>query len=558
MKYATLTLSGTLRDTAPAIRAALFTGTEYLALDKLRARVESILATDSTERVMIVRKEGFSTGGLARWTALRRLIERLVKAGKEVTYYAAQYDTLDLYLSSAATRRLINPVGRVMLGGIASRSLFVQRLLRRNRISIDVYRHGRYKSAADALTRSDMDPHHREQVEAYLGPIWERILETIAQGMGKERAAVDELAGGLVLSPEEATQGGWIHEASTAHSVLAAWKEEKVRADRPKKWRGRSGKGPKVAVLHLEGAIADGKSRMSGLLGEVVGSDTFVQTVDKVRKSSAYKAVIIRVVSPGGSATGSEDIRSALLRLAKAKPLVVSMGAVAGSGGYWVANLGVPVFAEEDTITGSIGVVVARAGFGRSAARVGVNHDGVHYGALARSQSSLEELDDAGRRAYTKTVGDVYRSFLDLVSSTRSLSRDAVVERAEGRIWSGGAAYAHGLVDEVGDLDSAAARIAEKLGAASVSLVSLPRLKLSFLERMITRSSTAAALAGAIGADGSAGALRRAAASLLPGLSIGFGAEVTLAAAGEWIGRPLVLMPEACQASILGSASSLM
>ncbi len=500
MKYAVLSLKGDFRESGPASRfAALATG-PFTAHDALRFRVERIIARSSVDRVLVKKAAGFSAGSPANLASIRKLITKLREAGKKTVFYAADYDLPDLYLASACDMRLVGPVGTVRPAGIFRSFLFFGKLIKQQKVEVDVYRHGKYKSAADALTRTDLDPANREQYEDLLGAIYESWLTKITEGYGVDRATVDELVSGGVLSAKEAREAGWISEIKTSDSLTAEWINGGAKRFKVRKIKPRYGHGPKVVVLNIEGMIADGTSRPGSLVGDIVGADSFVPVVNAVRRDKSVRGVILRVNSPGGSATASEDIRAALGRLAEAKPVVVSMAGVAASGGYWISTVG-PIVADENTVTGSIGTIVARFNLRAMAERYGITEDSIGYGPLAGAFSPFTKSTKEYKRAFEKAADSVYDSFLRLVAESRSMDVDAVKDRAEGRVWTGTAAFSRGLVDKVGDFDGAVETIMEKLGVEGVKLVSMPRIRLSFFERMIRRNMPSSAVAYDFSAD---------------------------------------------------------
>ena len=500
MKYAVLNLKGSFRESGPASRAAALATGPFTAHDALRFRVEKIVAKSSVDRVLIKKAAGFSAGSPANLASIHKLITKLREAGKQTAYYAADYDLPDLYLASACDVRLIGPVGTIRPTGIHRSFLFFGKLLKQQKVEVDIYRHGKYKSAADGLTRTDLDPANREQYEELLGAVYESWLTRISDGYGVDRSKVDELMSGGILAAEEAREAGWISEIKTANSLTADWIKAGAKLFKVKKIKSSYGHGPKIVVLHLEGMIADGTSRPGGLVGEIAGADTFVPIVNAVRRDKSVRGVILRLNTPGGSATASEDIRAALARLAETKPVVVSMAGVAASGGYWVSTVG-PIVADEITVTGSIGTVVARINLRAMAERYGVTEDSIGYGPLAGAFSPFTKAAKEHQKAFEKAADSVYDSFLNLVATSRSMDVDAVKERAEGHVWTGTAAFSRGLVDKVGDFDGAVETMMEKLGVEGVKLVSMPRVRLSFFERMIRRNMPSTAIAADFGAD---------------------------------------------------------
>ena len=229
---------------------------------------------------------------------------------------------------------------------------------------------------------------------------------------------------------------------------------------------------PSVAVMHLSGTIVDGTTTSAG---SIVSGPT-VKAIRELIDDEKVEGVVVRVNSPGGSATASEAIRQALLELKAKKPVVVSMGEMAASGGYWVSCLGVPVYAERGTITGSIGVFSMKLSFGSLMKRVGVHVENIALDEAAVAFAPDRPWNDDDEATLQKTIDDVYTRFLDIVGEARGIEVEQLHDLAGGRVWSCTQAKQHCLVDEIGGLDNCLAVVAKKADLESYEVVHRPQL----------------------------------------------------------------------------------
>lgn len=498
MKYAVLKLSGSYRETGPAVSSLLSVRSErQFRFDHFLIRVEHILSSRKISTVLIDCAQDFRTMLAGGAEAVREQLERLADSGRKTIFYAAEYSPLQLYLASACTRRMIHPLGTLSFLGLSRSFLFFKPAADKLRIESTVLRRGRYKSAGDRFRTDRMDPFNREQYERYLHGAVREMGEKITAGMEKTQADLDELTAGRMLSAEEALEEGWVHEIRTSDQLRREWKRRKHR-NRSVKKVGRSyGRGrKKIAVLVFEGAVIDGKSKRHPLLGQAVGAESFVPHVHKLADDSSVKGVVLRVNSGGGSAAASEDIRNALEELREKKPLVVSMSEAAASGGYWISCGAERIFAHEDTLTGSIGVITLHLAVQNFLKRYGINAESLRTGPHADLGSALRPITGEEKKMLDGTVERLYRSFIRRVADARNQDPRRVEKIAGGRVWSGSDALQEGLVDEVGGLVQAVDYLKGQLGLPKPKIVFYPRVRRSLIERLLERSSADGACAG--------------------------------------------------------------
>lgn len=506
MKYTVIELSGTYRETGVLVSglAAANTGKQF-RMDHLVEKVNKLLGGGSVQTIIIHRKEDFSCPSLAGIEAIRRLVMRMRAEDRTVLYYSVSYSLDDLYIASACNRRVAHPQGTVSFLGRSVSQLYFAKLLNKQSIGIDVIRHGRYKSAMNRFTRDSVDRFDREQIERILHVMVARVRTLTSSDMLISDATIDALLDGQVLTTAESVERGWIERLDDFEGVEEEFRTKKrTRVAREKKIKGKIGhSGPRVSVMFFEGAIDHGNNRRSPLLGQIMGSDWYVRQLREVRKDKKTQALILRVNSPGGSATASEDIRRELQRVQEKKPVIVSMGSVAASGGYWISMAANRIFAQKFTITGSIGVISALINISDFFKKNGITSSVIKQGDHADLGSALRKMSVEERRIFEQTTERIYVDFVRLVAESRGLSEQDVIEMAEGRIWSGEDAVQNGLVDEIGDLRDAIDYAAARLGVSSVEARFGPGIKRPLAARLLQgRSETAGESEGLINIAG--------------------------------------------------------
>ncbi|TVR68053.1 MAG: signal peptide peptidase SppA, partial [Spirochaetaceae bacterium] len=488
MKYTVIELNGRYQESGQPSGGFPRTGAasrRVFRFDRFYELVERILKRKTPTRVLVIRREHFSVPAFGALEEISAALGRLAAAGKELYYYASEYEAADCVLAAACSRRIVHPLGTVSFLGVALPGLFFRNLIDTHRIGVTVIRRGRYKSAADPFRTERYDEHSRAQylalVEGAVGTMREAVKDVIPPDV------LDEMIGGRILTAPEARQSGLVQELCPLETLVTRWKEEKkkMREWKPGKLRGACGSGPRVAVLFFEGSITEGDTRRSPLLGNTLGDRAIIRSIRALRKSRRIKAVVFRVNSGGGSAIASENILRELEALGEKKPLVVSMGPVAGSGGYWISTTGRRLFALPTTITGSIGVITLFFDVSRFLSDHGITADCVKEGGSADLGSALRPLSEAERGRIDAVVDHLYRLFLQRVAAFRGMTPEEVDLLGEGRLWLGSAALQAGLVDENGGLRDAIEHARSLIGAKSVRLLFRPRVKPALATRLL-------------------------------------------------------------------------
>lgn len=426
----------------------------------------------------------------ARLQGLRRSIQRLRKAGKEVWVHLEGAGIREYYLAVAANRISVLPTGTLDITGLCSEVMFFLGAMEKLGIEADVVQMGRYKAAGEMFTRRDMSTAHREMLESLLDDIYAQIVEGVAEGRSIDAGQVREAFDRGPFLAAEARELGLVdelaYEDQVEEKLVAACDGSPVieRADyarrRAREMQAqvlRESRGA-IGLLHIGGTIKTGDSIPGPEGANASGSDTIRSALKDLRERDEIRGVLVRVASPGGSGLASDLIWRELVRTRERKPVVISLGDVAASGGYYVAVAGAPVIAEPGTITGSIGVVAGKANLRGLYDRLGITKETIQRGRHAGLYSDYVPLGEEERARIRTEAEHFYDDFLAKVAAARKLTREAVHAAAEGRVWTGRQAWARGLVDELGGFEEALAAIKNLTGIpvdAPVALHRFPR-----------------------------------------------------------------------------------
>jgi protease-4 len=426
----------------------------------------------------------------ARVQGLRRGIERLREAGKRVWVHLNSAGVQDYYLATAAEHISLAPAATLDVTGLASESLFFLDALEKIGVHADVVQMGRYKAAAEGFTRRDMSPEHREMMESLLDDLYGQLVDGVAQGRNLEPRVVRQHFDRGPFVAHEAQAAGLIDEVAYDDEVEKKlieacenaplierrdYQRRRFREVQRQVFREDHGS---FAVVHVTGTIKSGESIPGPEGAGAVGAASIAHALKEVRDRDDVRAIVLRVASPGGAGSASDLIWRDVLRTREKKPVVVSCGDVAASGGYYVALAGTPVLAEPGTITGSIGVIAGKANLRGLYEKIGVKKELVHRGKHAGIYSDYQPLGEEERARIVAEAECFYESFLDKVTNARGLSRAAAAAAAEGRVWTGRQAWTRGLIDELGGIEEAldtAKKLAGVPIAAPVALERFPK-----------------------------------------------------------------------------------
>lgn len=428
----------------------------------LRATIDQLkkAKTDDRIRGLVIRPD--VDGAL--WAQLQELRAGILDfraGGKPVTAFLESGGSGAYYLASAADRIVMMPAGQLDLAGTVSHELFFRGTLDKAGVYPDMLHIGDYKTASNTFTEKGFTPAHREMTRSLNRDWHDELVKGVAGGrkMAEPRAR-EVLEGGPYLA-EGAHRAGLVDEL--AYEDELARREPiqgTVRLDGeqyesvPARQRPAAS-GGRIALLYAVGVIASGESSFDSTSGAVVGSETFTEWLRKVRVDPSIRAVVVRVDSPGGSAIASEVIWRELMLTRDVKPVVVSMGDVAASGGYYIAAPADAVLAQPGTLTGSIGVVTGKFVVRDALGKLGVTSESVGEGPMAEISSPFRPFTPAERARVEEQMQATYELFLKRVADGRRVSTDRIDAVAQGRVWTGRQAREVGLVDELGGLEDA-------------------------------------------------------------------------------------------------------
>ena len=411
-------------------------------------------------------------GGFASLASLRESLVDFKESGKFIVSYADLYSQGAYGLASTADVVMVNPVGAVDLSGFAANLPFMKDFLDNIGVKMEIFYVGKYKSATEPFRRSEMSEENREQIRAYLGEIWNEYLADVAASRGKTVADLQRIADELLVRRGEdavtyglADQVGYRADAyAVLRDRLGLDEDEDINSINLAAYADAtrdlgSGKN-RIAVVYAEGDIVDGKTGLG-----TVGSADYGRILRKIKDDDKVKAVVLRVNSPGGSALASENILHEVKRLqTTGRPVVVSMGDLAASGGYYISASADRIFAEPNTLTGSIGIFGMLPNVTElTREKLGVNFDSVKTARYANLGQPFYEITQPERDIIQGQLETGYEIFLDRVAEGRGMTRDEVNEVAQGRVWTGTQAQSRGLVDEIGGLDEALAYAAAQV-----------------------------------------------------------------------------------------------
>jgi len=447
----------------------------------LRTVLDTIEYAKKDPKIVGIYLEGSSdssSSGFANLKEVRSALQRFRDAKKPIFAYQMDWNERDYYLGSVANTIAVNPYGALEINGFSSQALFFTGALEKYGVGVQVTRVGKYKSAVEPFLLKKMSPENRQQTQKLLGDMWGEYLKTVAPSRKVTVPQLQALAdNGGTLMADEALKNKlvdkvvYFDEISTELKKLTGTDRENKSFKQislknyakiaENKNSTRADNKNQIAVLYAEGEIVDGEGGPTQ-----VGGDRIAQEMRKIREDNDVKAVVLRVNSPGGSATAAEVIGREVMLTGKKKPVIVSMGNLAASGGYWISMGSNRIFAEPNTITGSIGVFGMLFNAEKLAANNGLTWDVVKTARFADTNTVSRPKNPQELANIQRVVDRIYDRFITKVADSRKLPKNKVQEIAQGRVWSGTAAKQLGLVDEIGGLEDAVREAAKqaKLG----------------------------------------------------------------------------------------------
>ena len=479
-------------------------------------------AEDKDVAAVILRIESVALGR-GKLDELRAAVGRLRKAGKPVHAQAAGAQGAQYLLAAACDEVIMPPSGTLVVAGVRAEVLFYKGLLDKLGIKADLMQMGKYKGAGEPYSRTKMSPALRESLESLLDDYFGQMVDRIAKDRNLDPAKVKSLIDQGIFTADAAQKAGLIDRVIYADQLIDSLKK-KLGADQIKlvtsykkrkvdtdfsglggmvklmelmlggKSSARAGKGNKLAVVYAVGMIIPGKSTSDIFGSQAVGSTTIVKALKQADDDEKVKAIVLRVDSPGGSAVASDLIWREIVRIKK--PIIASMGDVAGSGGYYISMGADRIFAEPGTLTGSIGVIGGKMVLGGLFDKLGLTTDVISRGKNSGSFSSTQAFTPEERKVLQAVLEDIYRQFVSKAARGRKMPAEKLEKLAQGRVYSGSTAKDIGLIDELGTLADAIAAAKKAAGLKpdeKVELLILPRPKTIF-EQMFGDPSAATKL----------------------------------------------------------------
>ena len=433
---------------------------------------------------------------------IRNALLDFKESGKFIIAYGDSYTQGLYYLSSVADKVLLNPKGMIEWRGIASAPLFYKDLLQKLGIEMQIFKVGTYKSAVEPFTSTEMSPANREQVTAFIHSIWGQVTEGVSASRSLPVDSLNAYADRMLMfyPAEESVQCGLADTLIYRNDVrnyLKQWVDLKEDDRLPvlvlndminvKKNMPKDKSGNIVAVYYASGEITDYSGSSASEEG-IVGTKV-IRDLRKLKDNDDVKAVVLRVNSPGGSAFASEQIWHAVKELKTKKPVIVSMGDYAASGGYYISCVADTIVAEPTTLTGSIGIFGMIPNAKELSEKIGLTYDVVKTNKFADFGNIMRPFNEDEKTLMQMMITQGYDTFVSRCAEGRNITKEAIEKVAEGRVWTGEAAKKLGLVDELGGIDTALEIAVKKAGIEGYTVVSYPA-KQDFLSSLLDTKPT--------------------------------------------------------------------
>ena len=456
-----------------------------LVLPQMIRSIE-MASKDESIKGIYIRIYPFSAS-IAQLEELRKALKNFKQSGKWIYVYADNYFQGDYYIASVADKIILNPQGNVLWKGLASQITFYKKALEKLNIQVQVFRHGKFKSAVEPFILDKMSDENRQQMRTLLSSVWDNILQNISESRRIPKEQLHQYANDLtikdaesalkykivdVLADEKETEELLLDQAkSDKKKIFVDYHDYKSKAT--KKYDNKSNN--KIAVVYTSGQIID---YVDGNTDDVIVPSKILKTLKKLEDNENIKAVVLRVNSPGGSAFASEVIWQAIQRLKAKKPVIVSFGEVAASGGYYISCGADYIFTDHNTITGSIGVFGMLPNIQNLMQKnLGLYTDTVKTNTYADFMSVLRPVQNREYEVIMHSIEKIYNTFLKRVSEGRKLDINYVDNIGQGRVWSGKDAVKLKLADAIGTLEDAIAYAAEKAKITNFKVEEYPKPK---------------------------------------------------------------------------------
>lgn len=436
---------------------------EKVGLSDIINAIEEAKTDDDIKGISILNDN--SDLGIAQYKALRDALESFKKSGKFVMAYANTYSQKEYYLNSVANTIYINPVGDFDFKGLSAELMFFKDLQDKTGVKMEVIRHGKYKSAVEPFLDNKMSDANREQISSLLNSVWSSVLLDISKSRNISVTKLNEIANGLLARTPAMAKTEKLVDIVAYEDVYHDAIRKVLKVDKDKDYNKVSvldyarkvattsesfDTKDKIAIIYAQGEIMSGEGDIN-----TIGEGSMRRSLIEARKDKNVKAIVLRIDSPGGNALTSDLIWREIELTKKVKPVVVSMGNYAASGGYYIACNANKIFAENNTITGSIGVFGILPNFHQLATKIGIHTEQVRTNENASEYSPFLPLDEKFKAVTLEGVEHIYKTFVTHVAEGRKMTFAQVDSIAQGRVWSGSQALKVGLVDKIGGLNDA-------------------------------------------------------------------------------------------------------
>ena len=499
-----LNLQGNLNERSQEDPLAFLLGNDFQSYG-LNDVLSSIRKAKENEHIKgIYLNAGIFNAGIASLEEIRNELLSFKESGKFIVAYADTYTQGLYYLSSVADKVLLNPKGMLEWKGLASTPMFYKDLLEKVGIEMQVFKVGIYKSAVEPYISTEMSDANREQIQVYLGSVWNQILQDVSKSRHisaeKLNSAADEM---MMFHPAgKSVEYGLIDTLIYRNDVKNYLKKfagledddhlpmlDLKAMNNVKKIQPKDKSGHIIAIYYATGEIVDMSigSPLSSGENPVINGQKVIKDLKKLKENEDIKAVVLRVNSPGGSAYASEQIWHAVTELKKEKPVIVSMGDYAASGGYYISCNADTIVAQPTTLTGSIGIFGMFPNASELTEKLGLDFDVVKTNRYADFGSMNRPMNAGEKNLMQMYVNQGYDLFLTRCSNGRAMSKEAIDKVAQGRVWTGSTALELGLVDVLGGLDTALDLAVKKSGVETYTLMSYPKQD-SFMETLMNSS----------------------------------------------------------------------
>lgn len=454
-------------------------GDKHIGLNEIIAAIEHA-KTDKKINGIYMPQAGYSNG-MATTEAIRNALIDFKKSGKFIISYGDLYTQKSFYLSSVADKIYMNPKGFIELMGFGTKQYYYKGLMDKLGVEVQAFHRGKFKSFFEPYTRTDMSDANRQQLTELLGDVYSHFLDEVSTARKIDRSTLHMyIDSAMIQNPSDAKRYGIISDTKYYDEVLKELADKSGSASTKKVNFAKlndyvssievSEESNKIAVVYAQGTITDGTGTDYN-----IGGDKYAKLFRKLREDNSVKAIVLRVNSGGGSALASEIMWREIALTKAVKPVIVSFGDVAASGGYYISCGADRIFAQPNTITGSIGVfgLIPNAGKLLSE-KLGVTTDEVRITKHGVTNLGVKPLDDFESRFIQNSIDSTYETFLTRVATGRKQSFAQIEEKAEGRVWTGRQALQIGLVDEIGSLNDAIAYAKKKANLKATQTINYP------------------------------------------------------------------------------------